>query len=311
MWLEHKRWIKAAVQYMEDHLTDDVDYEDIARHTAVSRFHLHRVFQAHVGMSASAYLRERRLAEAAIELLHTEKRILDIALEYRFSGQDSFTRAFKRQYQLTPQEYRKGFRLFKWMGDVERVTDVYKNEVLTGMDKREDPKGWMLTGVYPHQYRVGIDRKTVHRGSASGTIKAAPDADTQGFGTLMQMFRADRFREKRLRLSGFVKTENAHVAGVWLRIDGKNEEPIAFDNMQDRPIKGTTDWTPYEVVLDVGSEAYAVAFGVLLSGPGQVWIDGIRLEEVDTSVPVTDMLGEGKELLPLDPVNLDFEEAEQ
>lgn len=308
MWIEHKQWIKVAIQYIERHLMDDVDYEDIARYTAVSRYHLHRVFTAHVGMSAAAYLRERRLTEAAIELLHTDKRILDIALEYRFSGQDSFSRAFKRQYQLTPQEYRKGFRLFQQMEVMNQMTEDHLKE--QGRRLEQAPKGWMLTGVYPHQYQVGIDRKTVHRGTASGMIKAEASANTQGFGTLMQMFKADQYREKRLRLSGFVKTEQAHMAGLWMRIDGKDEEPLAFDNMQDRPISGTTDWMSYEVVLNVSASAQAIAFGILLGGPGQVWVDGIRLEEVDPSVPVTDIMGKDHSLLPEEPVNLDFESVE-
>ncbi|WP_374015751.1 AraC family transcriptional regulator [Paenibacillus thiaminolyticus] len=46
---EHERWIRRAVAYIERHLTDDVNFDDVARHTAVSRFHLHRVFQRQLG----------------------------------------------------------------------------------------------------------------------------------------------------------------------------------------------------------------------------------------------------------------------
>ncbi len=73
---EHERWIRSAVAYIERHLTDDVDFDDVARHTAVTRFHLHRMFQREIGYSAASYLRERRLALAAADLLKTNKRIL-------------------------------------------------------------------------------------------------------------------------------------------------------------------------------------------------------------------------------------------
>jgi hypothetical protein len=65
-----------------------------------------------------------------------------------------------------------------------------------------------------------------------------------GFGTLMQTFKADSFRTKRIRFSGYVRSKEVmDWAGLWLRVDGSNGgEMLAFDNMQDRPIKGTTDW---------------------------------------------------------------------
>ncbi|MBR2569635.1 MAG: helix-turn-helix transcriptional regulator [Paenibacillus sp.] len=308
MWQEHKQWVERAIRYIECHLKEDIDFEDVAKHIAVSRFHLHRVFQIHVGMSAAAYLRERRLSEAAIDLLYTDKRILDISMEYRFAGQDSFTRAFKQYYGFTPLQYRKGFRTFYHMEE-ERIMDQSMSlEGQYDTSNRSTPAGWMLTGVHPHQYTVGVDRKIVNRGTASGTIRAEEQAHPQGFGTLMQMFKADAYCGKRLRLSGFLKTDKAHMAGLWLRIDGKDEEPLAFDNMMNRAIRGTTDWTSYEVVLDVADNAHAIAFGILLSGTGQVWADSIRLEEVDVSVPTTDGSGEG-EVLRDAPINLDFEES--
>ncbi|KAB2352595.1 hypothetical protein [Actinomadura rudentiformis] len=52
---------------------------------------------------------------------------------------------------------------------------------------------------------------------------------------------------------------------------------LAFDNMGDRPVRGTADWQRYEVVLDVPRAAVNVAYGVLLVGAGVVSIAGIRL----------------------------------
>jgi hypothetical protein len=71
-----------------------------------------------------------------------------------------------------------------------------------------------------------------------------------------------------------------------MRVDGAGSL-LAFDNMQNRPIKGTTDWKRYDVVLDVPPEAKALAFGLLLAGNGQIWFDDLRLEVVDRSVAVT------------------------
>ena len=96
---------------------------------------------------------------------------------------------------------------------------------------------------------------------------------------------------------------------MWFRVDDSKQKDLSlsFDNMSDRPIKNTTDWKKYEIVLDVPQQAGAMAFGVLLEGSGKVWISGISFEVVDQSVPTTNMVKE-RAALPQGPVNLDFAE---
>lgn len=60
-----------------------------------------------VGEPVAEYIRKKRLEEAANELLTTENKIIDIALKYQFSNQESFTKAFKRLYGIPPKEFRK------------------------------------------------------------------------------------------------------------------------------------------------------------------------------------------------------------
>jgi hypothetical protein len=122
-----------------------------------------------------------------------------------------------------------------------------------------------------------------------------------GFGTLMQNVKADDYRGKRVRFSAFVKAENVEDwAGIWMRVDSKNHRGSAFDNMQNRAIRGTADWQSYQVVLDVDNEGEGVAFGILLAGTGTVWLNQARIEVVDKNVPTT-----GRENLKA-PSNLDF-----
>ena len=91
-----------------------------------------------------------------------------------------------------------------------------------------------------------------------------------------------------------------------MRVDGATPgAPLAFDNMQNRPLRGSFDWRRVEVVLDVPSEASAVAFGLLLTGRGAVRMSHLGLEVVDQSVSVTDTY-----LRPRQPINLDFSEDE-
>jgi hypothetical protein len=169
------------------------------------------------------------------------------------------------------------------------------------------PNGWIKAGSHPAEYEMGIDSSTHHGGRASGYVKAVTK-DLHGFGTLMQTAGPAQYLGKRVRLSAFVKSEMvSDWAGVWMRVDGpaQGNQPnvLAFDNMQSRPIKGSTDWTRVEIVLDVPGDAKDIAFGILLSRDGEVWLDDVKLEVVPTNVPVT---GRGGSITKA-PTNLDFE----
>ncbi len=93
---------------------------------------------------------------------------------------------------------------------------------------------------------------------------------------------------KRVRLTGWVRSSDVlSWAGLWMRVDGPGEATLAFDNMQSRPIVGTTDWKAYQIVLDVADTAVDVVYGVQLGYDGTVWLDGVSVEVVDDSVPTT------------------------
>jgi hypothetical protein len=92
-------------------------------------------------------------------------------------------------------------------------------------------------------------------------------------------------------------------AGLWMRVD-RSDGTIAIDNMQDRPIRATTGWTKYAIVLDIAEDSKNIAFGVLLDGTGQAWIADIAFKVVGKEVPATDYAPEIN--YPDEPVNLDF-----
>ena len=170
------------------------------------------------------------------------------------------------------------------------------------------PAGWFMAGSKPTSYESGVDQAQAVNGLPSAYMKSVQDV-TDGFGTLMQNFSASKYLGKRVRLSANVKSDKvAQWAGLWMRVDGDSPDPqkhtLSFDNMQTRPIKGTTDWKKYEVVLDVPDGATGIFFGVLLTGTGEVWMNDFKLEEVSTSVPTTSALPIPP---PSTPQNLNFE----
>ena len=169
-----------------------------------------------------------------------------------------------------------------------------------------DHSGWFLAGSSPKDFDMIFDRAGAHGGRGCGSLRSK-SVRPSGFGTMMQMFQAQKYQGQRVRLPAWVKSDRVTGwSGVWMRVDGaRSKDPLAFDNMQERPIKGSTSWKRYQVVLDVAPQATNVAFGILLDGPGRVWIDDVQIEVVNKSVPTTGIASSGH--YPAAPVNLDFE----
>jgi hypothetical protein len=167
----------------------------------------------------------------------------------------------------------------------------------------EVPKGWFLAGSKPAAYESSVDKVNTYGGLPSAYLKSKSPEVPEGFGTLMQNFSADQYIGKRVRFGAFVKSEGVERwSGLWMRIDGKPGQTLAFDNMQKRSIKGVTGWKEYEVVLDVPAGATGIFLGILLDGPGTVWMSNNKFDVVGPNVPSTDML-----TAPAPgPTNLDF-----
>lgn len=150
--------------------------------------------------------------------------------------------------------------------------------------------GWFPAGSRPLDYEMG---PTTTEGMIRPTgfrIQARPDASREGFGTLMRWAAGVPWRGKRLQLSARMKGENVDRLQLWLRADSSAPAVVAFYNMDDRPVRGTSDWRRYTVVLDIPEEAQRLAFGFfVLGGRGTGWAEDFHVEEVGREVPVSRM----------------------
>ncbi len=191
------------------------------------------------------------------------------------------------------------------------------------------PVGWKAFDDGSHDYTAGADmaRRAGGQGFTGATIRSNV-ANPRGEAAIAQSIRADSYRGKRVRLSGFLKSIGLSPATYfWMRIDGGPGETSDF--MQRRPIMGTSDWKKQELVLDVPASAIGITFGFLLNGVGQAWLDDVVLEVVGQDVTLTGQAGgfygadsvpgtpqalvdqrrrqtEAYRLSPQHPVNLDF-----
>ena len=98
--------IQNAINYIEDHLTEAIDYEQVARESFSSSYHFQRVFSILSGYTLGEYIRNRRLSLAATELATGKEKIIDVAAKYGYESPDSFSKAFQKFHGVTPSQAR-------------------------------------------------------------------------------------------------------------------------------------------------------------------------------------------------------------
>ncbi len=122
--------IQRAIDYVEENITEEIDFEKAARQAYSSSFHFQRVFGILCGLSLGDYIRMRRLSLAGEELSKGNAKIIDIALKYGYDTPESFSRAFTRFHGITPSEAKHG-------GNVKIFTPLSVKLTLTGGSKMD------------------------------------------------------------------------------------------------------------------------------------------------------------------------------
>lgn len=136
--------ISRAIEYIESNLTNDITIQDIADYSYISSFYFQKGFAIVCGYSISEYIRNRKLSLAGYEILHTNNKIIDIALKYGYDYPDSFTKAFTRFHGSTPTAVRNGAK-------IKEFTPLKINLILKGGNtmeyKIEEKEAFKVVGL--------------------------------------------------------------------------------------------------------------------------------------------------------------------
>jgi beta-lactamase regulating signal transducer with metallopeptidase domain len=168
------------------------------------------------------------------------------------------------------------------------------------------PQGWIIVPNWKNPTdrggasEIGLDATNAYSGNYSLRVHretTLPPLEFHGvsynvnFGGVTRTFPVDDARGKVIRLSGYIKTQDVQggqdepgFAGLWLRVDGPSaagEYPLAFDNMHNQNVHGTTGWTHYQITLPVYESAKDIYFGVLMGGLGTAWFDDLSIQVLD------------------------------
>ncbi|AOP32932.1 hypothetical protein A0128_03045 [Leptospira tipperaryensis] len=141
--------VRSSLDFIEKNLASNLTLEKVSESVFVSHWYFQRLFRFVTGYSVKEYIRQRRLSEAGKEILFSKKNILDIALDHGYESPESFLRAFRKLYQITPSEARKSGRPLSFLPKFELTPRPLEIREEVAKVRRKDVlvMEWNILGV--------------------------------------------------------------------------------------------------------------------------------------------------------------------
>ncbi len=184
-------WIEGlnkAISYIEEHLTEEISYDELARIACCSVYHFQRMFAYMAGVPLSEYIRRRRMSLAAADLQSGEEKIIDIGMKYGYTSPTAFNRAFQSVHGMAPSMAKKGGSPMKAYPPISFKITVKGVEELNY--RIEEKAAFRIVGVsHPLDKEIEKNFKTVpqmwQNAAMNGTIeKLASLMNDQPMGVL-------------------------------------------------------------------------------------------------------------------------------
>lgn len=196
MKINYQHKLKPVIRYLEQNYNTPFNLEEVANKALLSPYHFHRVFKAVTGETLNDYLRRLRLQQAAMDLFYKKPTITEVALEYGFSSSQSFAKAFRRHFDLSPSELRDCPNQLRFIsllqdskighslrknGNAESHKNGYsehiQNKRRVRMKKKRFDKGVLayirVTGPYGENYEPAV--KKLYQWAETEGIEDAPN----------------------------------------------------------------------------------------------------------------------------------------
>ncbi|RDU24960.1 AraC family transcriptional regulator [Anaerosacchariphilus polymeriproducens] len=194
--------IQITVDYIEEHLSENIKINDLAKMASLSQFYYQRLFSRLVKKPVNEYIKLRRLAKASEALQTENKRILDIALDYGFTSHESFTRSFKDAFGIPPEEYR---------ANPIRLNNFVKPQLLLNYTLVDENVPLITDGIVLEITREHISSQKTFIGlTVEEPITQMPGCGETGVDSLAKLW--DTFHESKASIHGI--KENGEEIGV-------------------------------------------------------------------------------------------------
>ncbi|MHC1682274.1 MAG: GyrI-like domain-containing protein [Clostridiaceae bacterium] len=150
-WIEN---LNKSINYIEEHLSDEIDLEKVAQLACCSVFHFQRMFSYIADMPLSEYIRRRKMTQAALDLQSNDVKVIDISMKYGYDSPTAFTRAFKSVHGISPSEAKSNGSHLKAFPPISfKITIKGVSEMNYRIEKKESFK---IVGVKEH-YELNIE----------------------------------------------------------------------------------------------------------------------------------------------------------
>ncbi|EOS61761.1 hypothetical protein C815_00461 [Firmicutes bacterium M10-2] len=262
--------IQHAINYVEEHLTEKIDYDKVAEEAACSSFYFQRIFGILCGMTLGEYIRNRRLTLAGNELSATDEKVIDIALKYGYESPESFTRAFIKFHGVTPSQAKKDGSKLKYFSRLSVQITLNGGSMMNY--KIIEKKAFdIIEKAERHTVDNSENKKSIPdfwtRSHNDGTIKKLLDATTDKtyifgvcYGNLPENARtfdysiAAKCSENTIVPEGFRK--NTIPARTWAVFECKGAMPDAIQEMWHKIVSEFFPASDYQPTYEMDIEAY-------------------------------------------------------
>lgn len=265
-----------ALAYIEESLDGKIDFKQVERLALCSDYHFRRMFSFLAGINLSEYIRRRRLTLAAFDLLHSDARVIDIAVKYGYSSPDAFTRAFVALHGVTPTEARDAGRPLKAF---PRMTFQITIKGASEMNYRiVEKEGFRIVGlmrrvpliyegVNPHIAAMSAELNT----ELIGTLKALSNVEPRGLISASTNFSEGRLDGGELDHYIGVATTKDEQAGP-ARLDVRPSTWAVFESVGPFPQTLQNIWGR------IYSEWFPLSGYESIPGPEILWNEGKDVE---------------------------------
>lgn len=137
--------LNRAMNYIEEHITEKIDYEELARESGCSAYHFQKMFYYMTDLSLTEYIRRRKMSLAAEELREGREKVIDIAMKYGYSSPTAFNRAFQSVHGAPPSAVKKGLADLKTYPMLRFSLAVYGKEKLSF--RIEEKEAFCVLGI--------------------------------------------------------------------------------------------------------------------------------------------------------------------
>lgn len=224
--------IQVTVDYIEEHISEELKIETLAKLASLSQFYYQRLFSRLVRKPVNEYIKLRRLANSSGALLDKRKRILDIALDYGFSSHAAFTRTFKEAFGMTPEDYR---------ANPVRLNNFVKPQLLLNYTLVDENVPLITDGIILEITRRKISSPLYFIGlTAEEPFNQMPGGGETGVDTLGKLW--DTFHERKPTIPELIRDgDELGVTHMGTR-EGYYRYFAGAQANCDKPSDGYTSW---------------------------------------------------------------------